>query len=169
MWSTLTSVAAMVGSGVEPGGSTAAAQTARWCESAGVRRGAGGRLKLIRYVPPAATRSRHPQASRGLTRIGTLVPSAVHFIRGSATQAYREHDSRRRHSIHVVRLKGRQSRALARSRSMSTVPYVTSVVGMNRAPCSRLCQRFHPSPRRFSSQVTMLLQGVCMQCQRGNH
>jgi hypothetical protein len=29
-------------------------------------------------------------------------------IRGSATQAHREHDSHRRHSIHVVKLKGLQ-------------------------------------------------------------
>ena len=63
-------------------------------------------------------------------------------IRGSATQAHREHDSHRRHSIRVVRLKGRQSLALARSRSMSVVPCVTSVVGMN-VVCGRLCQRSH--------------------------
>jgi hypothetical protein len=58
-------------------------------------------------------------------------PSALHFIRGSATQAHREHDNRRRRSIRVVRLKGRQSRALARSRLMPVVPCMTSVVGMN--------------------------------------
>ena len=65
-------------------------------------------------------------------------------IRGSATQAHREHDSHRRHSIRVVRLKGRQSLALARSRSMSGVPCVTSVVGMD-AFCGRLCRRSYPS------------------------
>jgi hypothetical protein len=52
-------------------------------------------------------------------------------IRGSATQAHREHDSHRRHSIHVVRLKGLQWRALAQSRSILVVPCVASVLGMS--------------------------------------
>ena len=81
---------------------------------------------------------RAPRPARASARHASLC--ALHFIGGSATQARREHDSHRRHSIRVVRSKGRQSLALARSRSMSVVPCVTSVVGMN-VVCGRLCQR----------------------------
>jgi hypothetical protein len=92
---------------------------------------------------PSVRPTRSERRGRQVLR-PAMSPYAMHFIGGSATQARREHDSHRRPSIRVVRVKGRQSRALARSRSMSVVPCVTSVVGMN-AFCGSLCQRSYPS------------------------
>ena len=90
------------------------------------------RGRTANLMDPLAQDARHRHeddeiiSGRGATRAPLRCT-----IRGSATQAHREHDSHRRHSIHVVRSKGLQRRALAQSRSILVVPCVASVLGMS--------------------------------------